>query len=270
MTHGRLGRPRPGGVEHGRRCIFVGIAPRFRLERALAQSPSSHGVGRGPSPEVICRGIRPKPREIGISEVIYGESRPRPRRSRAGRAVLPDGRERNICRFPDGNRLCANPVPRFGGELATNELYAHFEAGMGRVLPASNQNCAPLSGGMGRNGGCDGRREGSAREGGPGRGARSAHMFDSQPEWGPFRPSDWHMVRFSPARPDRGRDGRSRGPIALARTPLGGRTPGSNPAWWQDPRLAHALMEGPWLEPRLMDCRSGEIGGIWQPPRLMD
>ena len=129
MTHGRLGRPRPGGVEHGRRCIFVGIAPRFRLERALAQSPSSHGVGRGPSPEVICRGIRPKPREIGIPEVIYGESRPRPRRSRAGRAVLPDGRERNICRFPDGNRLCANSTPRFGGELATNEPYAHFAAG---------------------------------------------------------------------------------------------------------------------------------------------
>ena len=128
MTHGRLRRPRPGGVEHGRRCIFVGIAPRFRLERALAQPPSSHGVGRGLLPQVICRGIRPEPREIGISEVIYGESRPRPRRSRAGRAVLSDGRERNICHSPDGNRLCANPVPRFGGELATNEPYAHFEA----------------------------------------------------------------------------------------------------------------------------------------------
>ena len=122
----------------------------------------------------------------------------------------------------------------------------------------------------GETGGCDGRRGGSAKEGGPGRGTRSAHMFGSQPEFGLFRPSDWHMVRFSPARPDRGRDGRSRGPIALARTPLGGRTPGSNPAWWQDPRLAHALMEGPWLEPRLLDSRSGEIGGIWQPPRLMD
>ena len=127
MTHGRLGRPRPGGVEHGRRCIFVGIAPRFRLERALAQSPSSHGVGRGPSPEVICRGIRPKPREIGIPEVIYGESRqPAPVE---GGTIFSDGRKRNMCRFPDGNRLCANSTPRFGGELATNEPYAHFEAG---------------------------------------------------------------------------------------------------------------------------------------------
>ena len=249
----------------------------FRRNRApfpprtgISRAPSSHGVGRGLLPQVICRGIRPKPREIGISEVIYGESRPRPRRSRAGRAVLSDGRERNICHSPDGNRLCANPVPRFGGELATNELYAHFEAGMGRVLPASNRSCAPLSGGMGRNGGCDGRRGGSAREGGPGRGARSAHMFDPQPEGGLFRPSDWHMVRFSPARPDRGRYGRSRGPIAparprpngraLARTPLGGRTPGSNPAWRQDP----------WFEPRLVASRSGEIGSIWQLPRLLN
>ena len=28
--------------------------------------------------------------------------------------------------------------------------------------------------------------------------------------------------------------------------------------------------QSPWLEPRLLDCRSGEIGEIWQPPRLMD
>ena len=140
-----------------------------------------------------------------------------------GGTIFPDGRERNICHFMDGNRLCANPVPRFGGELATNELYAHFEAGMGRVLPASNRSCAPLSGGMGRTGGSDGRRGGSAREGGPGRGARSAHMFDPQPEGGLFRPSDWHMVRFSPARPDWGRNGRSQGPIALARSATNGR-----------------------------------------------
>ena len=86
MTHGCLGRPRPGGVEHGRRCIFVGIAPRFRLERALTQAPSSHGVGRGPLPQVIYRGIRPEPRKIGVTEVICGESRPSPRRSRAGRS----------------------------------------------------------------------------------------------------------------------------------------------------------------------------------------
>ena len=179
MTHGRLGRPRPGGVEHGRRCIFVGIAPRFRLERALAQSPSSHGVGRGPSPEVICRGIRPKPREIGIPEVIYGESRqPAPVE---GGTIFSDGRKRNMCRFPDGNRLCANPAPCFGGELATNEPYAHFEADMGRALPASNRSCARFQTECGGLGGCDGRRGGSAEEGGPGRGARSAHMFDLQP-----------------------------------------------------------------------------------------
>ena len=36
MTHGCLGRPRPGGVEHGRRRAFAEVAPRFRLERALA------------------------------------------------------------------------------------------------------------------------------------------------------------------------------------------------------------------------------------------
>ena len=127
MTHGRLGRPRPGGVEHGRRCIFVGIAPRFRLERALAQSPSSHGVGRGPSPEVICRGIRPEPRKIGIPEVIYGESRqPAPVE---GGTIFPDGRERNICHSLDGNRLCANlPLP-FGVGLAANKLYVHLAAG---------------------------------------------------------------------------------------------------------------------------------------------
>ena len=46
-----------------------------------------------------------------------------------GGTIFPDGRERNICHFMDGNRLCANPVPRFGGELATNEPYAHFAAG---------------------------------------------------------------------------------------------------------------------------------------------
>ena len=51
------------------------------------------------------------------------------------------------------------------------------------------------------------------------------------------------MQRKSPpALVDRGRDGRSQGPIAptrpcpsgraLARTPLGGGTPGSNPAYW--------------------------------------
>ena len=72
-------------------------------------------------------------------------------------------------------------------------------------------------------GGCDGRRGGSAKEGGPGRGARSAHMFDPKPEGDLFRPSDWHMVRFSPARPDRGRNGRSQGPIALARSATNGR-----------------------------------------------
>ena len=128
---------------------------------------------------------------------MWGKS-PQPS-SIEGWAIFSDGRKRNMCHFLDGNRLCANlPLP-FGVGLAANELYVHFEAGMGRALIASNRNCAPLSGGTGRNGGCDGRREGSAREGGPGRGARSAHMFDSQPEWGPFRPSDWHMVRFSPA-----------------------------------------------------------------------
>ena len=34
--------------------------------------------------------------------------------------------------------------------------------------------------------------------------------------------------------------------------------------------LVHALMASPRLEPRLLDSRSGEIGGIWQLPRLMD
>ena len=67
---------------------------------------------------------------------IWGKS-PQPAPIEGG-TIFPDGRERNICHFMDGNRLCANPAPRFGGELATNELYAHFEAGMGRALPASN------------------------------------------------------------------------------------------------------------------------------------
>ena len=57
---------------------------------------------------------------------IWGKS-PQPAPIEGG-TIFPDGRERNICHFMDGNRLCANPVPRFGGELATNEPYAHFEA----------------------------------------------------------------------------------------------------------------------------------------------
>ena len=171
------------------------------------------------------------------------------------------GDERTICALRGGRPAFGRG--RIGDGDAARRAWGGSSPPRTGIAPRFQAECGGL-------GGCDGRRGGSAKEGGPGRGTRSAHMFGSQPEEGLFRPSDWHIVRFSPARPDRGRDGRSRGPIALARTPLGGRTPGSNPAWWQDPRLAHALLEGPWLEPRLSDSRSGEIGGIWQPPRLMD
>ena len=58
---------------------------------------------------------------------MWGKS-PQPS-SIEGWAIFPDGRKRNMCHFLDGNRLCANSTPSFGGELATNEPYAHFEAG---------------------------------------------------------------------------------------------------------------------------------------------
>ena len=58
---------------------------------------------------------------------MWGKS-PQPS-SIEGRAVFSDGRKRNMCHFLDGNRLCANSTPSFGGELATNEPYAHFAAG---------------------------------------------------------------------------------------------------------------------------------------------
>ena len=59
--------------------------------------------------------------------------------------------------------------------------------------------------------------------------------------------------------------------------PIGGGTGGPKAqSLWLGVRLmagtwlVHALMASPRLEPRLLDSRSGEIGGIWQPPRLMD
>ena len=58
---------------------------------------------------------------------MWGKS-PQPS-SIEGWAIFPDGRKRNMCHFLDGNRLCANSTPSFGGELATNEPYAHFAAG---------------------------------------------------------------------------------------------------------------------------------------------
>lgn len=58
---------------------------------------------------------------------MWGKS-PQPS-SIEGWAIFSDGRKRNMCHFLDGNRLCANSTPSFGGELATNEPYAHFAGG---------------------------------------------------------------------------------------------------------------------------------------------
>ena len=255
MTHGCLGRPRPGGRKRDRRRAFAEIAPHFCLERALAQSPSSHGVGRGPSPEVICRGIRPKPREIGIPEVIYGESRqPAPIE---GGTIFPDGRERNICHFMDGNRLCANPAPCFGGELATNELYAHFEAG-GQPSDGARSGMGPQR---------DGHGAGPLR----------------------FTPKIRLIFRWNGARREgktggerarRGRADRVAGPeVRICSIPSqNGALSGPPIGTWSVSRQPAPIGGGTggpkaqslWLGVRLMDCRSGEIGGIWQPPRLMD
>ena len=160
MTHGRLGRPRPGGRKRDWRRAFAEIAPHFRLERALAQSPSSHGVGRGPSPEVICRGIRPKPREIGIPEVIYGESRPSPPRSRAGRSSQMAGNGTYATLWMEIDYVPIRLPVSGANWRRTNHMrtsrradglrtgpdrgWGRGETGMERALPASNRSCAPL------------------------------------------------------------------------------------------------------------------------------
>ena len=124
------------------------------------------------------------------------------------------GDERTICALRSGRTAFGRG--RIGDGDAARRAWGGSSPPRTGIAPRFQAECGGL-------GGCDGRRGGSAKEGGPGRGVRSAHMFDPKPEGDLFRPSDWHMVRFSPARPDRGRNGRSQGPIALARSATNGR-----------------------------------------------
>ena len=190
-------------------------------------------------PQVIYRGIRPKPRKIGVPEVICGESRPSPRRSRGGRSSQMAGNGTcatfwmgidyvPICPSHSGsdwlrtNYMCTS---RRAGSLRAGpgRERSYGEKGWWRPSPDSYPDCAPFSGETGRNGGLWQRPRDSEKEARLGCGTRSAHMFYLPPEGALFRLSDWHIVRFSPARPDRGRNGRSQGPIALARSATNGR-----------------------------------------------
>ena len=58
----------------------------------------------------------------------------------------------------------------------------------------------------------------------------AGHLPGNPPKTSRGQDPGGHIWGKSPALPDRGRAGWSQGPIALARTPLGGRTLGSNPA----------------------------------------
>ena len=184
---------------------------------------------------------------------IWGKS-PQPAPVEGG-SIFPDGRKRNICRFPDGNRLCANPVPRFGGELATNELYAHFEAdgrpsdgagsGMGtrrsghgagpprlepELRPAFRRNVADWGDATGVEGA---RRRRADRGAGP-----EVRICSIPSQKGTFSgpPIGTWSVSRQPAPIEGGTGGpEARSPWLeprlaagpLVRTPLGGRTPGS-------------------------------------------
>ena len=177
---------------------------------------------------------------------MWGKS-PQPS-SIEGWAIFPDGRKRNMCHFLDGNRLCANSTPSFGGELATNEPYAHFAAG-----------------------------------GQPSSGARSGmRLRRAGPMAGlsRFTPKIRLIFRWNGARREgttggerarRGRADRVAGPEvricsipsqngALSGPPIGtwsvSRQPssiegGTGGPRAQSPRLRSPLMAGPWLAPRL-------------------
>ena len=78
------------------------------------------------------------------------------------------------------------------------------EKGWWRPFPNSHPNYAPFSGETGRNRGLRQRPRDSEKEARLGCETRSAHMFHLSPKGGLSRASDWHIVRFSPARSDRG------------------------------------------------------------------
>ena len=187
MTHGRLGRPRPGGVEHGRRCIFVGIAPHFRLERALA-GPPLHMASEGAS----CR-------RSFAGESAQNLGRSGSRRSYMGKvapALVDRGRGGRSSQMAGNGTYAASrmeidyvpirsPVSganwrrtnymrtsKRAGSLRTgpDQGWGRSETGMGRALSASNRNCAPL---FRRNGAKRGMRRASRGLGEGGRtGAR--------------------------------------------------------------------------------------------------
>ena len=185
---------------------------------------------------------------------IWGKS-PQPAPIEGG-TIFPDGRERNICHFMDGNRLCANPAPRFGGELATNEPYAHFEAG-GRPSDGAGSGMGTRRDGHGagpprlepelrpafrRNGAKRGMRRASRGLGEGGRtgsrGQKCAYVR-SPARRGPFPALRLAHGPFL-ASPPRSRAGRA--------VPRPDR-PGSNPAWRQDPWFEPRLVAGPPARP---------------------
>ena len=158
MTHGCLRRPRPGGVEHGRRCIFVGIAPHFRLERALA-GPPLHMASEGAS----CR-------RSFAGESAQNLARSGSRRSYMGKVApaRPDRGRDDLPRWPGTEHMplygwkstmCQSGPPfrgRIGDERTICALRSGRTAfGRGRIgdepaarrawggpSPASNRSCA--------------------------------------------------------------------------------------------------------------------------------